>query len=415
MLLCVWVQLMAFAQEADVLADKGETQLQDEVYASILTCSAGEDLYAKFGHTALRVKNWTRGTDVVYNYGCFNYHADNFVWKFLLGETDYRLEAEDFDCFIYRYRAMGIGVVEQELSLSQSEANKLEELLEVNLLPENQEYRYNWLYDNCTERAKHAVEQATGGRIVYERMEQRSVRKRLRKCLQNSPWACFGIDMILGEEIDRKPEIWVEKFLPETYREATGGASINRNKAMTAPTMATLVLNERQILQPTRVEKRPLWVLSPVCVFSVLLVVAIGLSVYELRKKRYVWWFDVILHTVQGLAGVLVAFLFFFSEHAGVDSNWLVVIFNPLALLYAAWVAWHRGRGRRTWLAILNAVVLSAFLVLMMVVDQSFNTAMWLVVATLWVRAMRKCMIGSRWRKEALLYIYNTYIKYVLK
>ncbi|MBL7773061.1 MAG: DUF4105 domain-containing protein, partial [Chitinophagaceae bacterium] len=39
------------------------------VRVSILTCSAGEELYSTYGHSAVRVQDSARGTDKVYNYG----------------------------------------------------------------------------------------------------------------------------------------------------------------------------------------------------------------------------------------------------------------------------------------------------------------------------------------------------------
>jgi hypothetical protein len=68
----------------------------DSIEVSILTCTPGKDMYAKFGHTALRVRDYTVHRDVVFNYGCFDYNANNFVLKFLLGQTDYLLDAEEF-------------------------------------------------------------------------------------------------------------------------------------------------------------------------------------------------------------------------------------------------------------------------------------------------------------------------------
>ena len=60
----------------------------DSIRISLLTCAAGEEIYSLFGHTALRYENYTRGTDIVFNYGIFDFSAPNFVLRFTLGETD---------------------------------------------------------------------------------------------------------------------------------------------------------------------------------------------------------------------------------------------------------------------------------------------------------------------------------------
>ena len=126
---------------------------------------------------------------------------------------------------------LGDGVSEQVLNLNQEEANRLLVMLLENLRPENQEYRYNWLYDNCTERARDMIEKAVEGRIEYAGLldEDVTVRDMLHKCLKESPWVSFGIDVILGEEIDRKVDRRVMMFLPDVFRMEADGAYIVRN------------------------------------------------------------------------------------------------------------------------------------------------------------------------------------------
>ena len=212
----------------------------DSIEVSILTCTPGKDMYAKFGHTALRVRDYTVHRDVVFNYGCFDYNANNFVLKFLLGQTDYLLDAEEFEFLKYRYGMLGNGVSEQVLNLNKEEANKLLALLLENLRPENQEYRYNWLYDNCTERARDVIEKAVDGKIEYAGVveEDVTVRDMLHKCLEQSPWVAFGIDLILGEEIDRKADKRIMMFLPDVFKTESDGAYIARSNGERAKYIA---------------------------------------------------------------------------------------------------------------------------------------------------------------------------------
>jgi hypothetical protein len=377
----VWTGLNLSAQEPM----KDDTK--DSVCVSVLTCTAGKDLYAKFGHTALRVQNVTRGADVVFNYGCFDYNADNFVMKFVLGETDYLLGAEPFDYFIERYGRMGIGVTEQVLNLTQTEANDLFRLLIENLQPENQEYRYKWLYDNCTERARDMVEKAVEGKVAYEKAPTDvTVRQLLRQCLTDSPWTSFGIDMILGAEIDRKVDKRVQMFLPDVFRAEADEAHIINNKGESTP----YVRSKAVILKETNEADTPHLLTSPQFVFSLLLLAVALLGWWENIKKRYCLWMDVLLHTAQGLAGILVSFLFFFSEHPGVSTNWLVILFNPLSLAYAAWIIYCQRKQRKNVLAYANLAVVVGFLVTMAVCPQSFDFAMWQVVLVLLIRAVKQ-------------------------
>ncbi|MBK6500729.1 MAG: DUF4105 domain-containing protein [Saprospiraceae bacterium] len=40
---------------------------------SILTCAPGKDIYSIYGHNAIRILNPDAGTDLVYNYGTFDF------------------------------------------------------------------------------------------------------------------------------------------------------------------------------------------------------------------------------------------------------------------------------------------------------------------------------------------------------
>ena len=349
------------------------------VRVSVLTCTAGDELYSKFGHTALLVQ---RGDEdgFVYNYGCFDYNADSFVMNFLLGHTDYVLGKESYSRFINRYGYMGIGVDEQELNLSEQEAERLLLLLEENLLPKNQMYRYNWLYNNCTEKARDVVEMAVDRNVRYEREETDiTVREMLRECLKDTPWTSFGIDMILGEEIDRETNKRVRMFLPAFYMNELDEASKQNTP---------LVKSKQQILPARNVSETPSFLLSPTFVFISLFIVICLISLYEHRKRKNIVYLDILLHTLQGLTGILVAFLFFFSEHPAVDSNWLVIIFNPIALLYAVWLLYCKKTKRDNILAYINMIVLGGFLITMILCPQSFNIAMYFLVFSLQARAL---------------------------
>ncbi len=371
----------------------------DSIDVSILTCTPGKDMYAKFGHTALRVRDYTAHRDIVFNYGCFDYNANNFVLKFLLGQTDYLLDAEEFEFLKYRYGRLGNGVSEQVLNLSKEEANTLLILLLENLRPENQEYRYNWLYDNCTERARDVIEKAVDGKIEYagEVEENVTVRDMLHKCLEQSPWVAFGIDLILGAEIDGKADKRIMMFLPDVFRTESDGAYIVKNNGERVKYIA----GRSVVLENKNGPDEAYMLGTPLFLFSLLLLCAVGLALKEFKKNQNTVWLDVTMHIFQGIAGLVVAFLFFFSIHPAVDSNWLVILFNPLPLFYAGWMLYCHKKGIKNMLSYVNLAVISGFLVVMCLCPQSFNIAMWLVVFSLLVRAMVQAHFAYHGSKQS--------------
>ncbi|MGB5006154.1 MAG: DUF4105 domain-containing protein, partial [Ferruginibacter sp.] len=51
-------------------------QYSSRLRISLLTCTPGDELYSTFGHSAYRVVDSTSMTDIVYNYGTFNFDDD---------------------------------------------------------------------------------------------------------------------------------------------------------------------------------------------------------------------------------------------------------------------------------------------------------------------------------------------------
>ncbi|MCF0160952.1 MAG: DUF4105 domain-containing protein, partial [Bacteroidaceae bacterium] len=57
----------------------GISHAQD-VRVSLLTCSPSGEVYAQYGHTALRVQRESDSLDYAFNYGVFSFDQPNFMW-----------------------------------------------------------------------------------------------------------------------------------------------------------------------------------------------------------------------------------------------------------------------------------------------------------------------------------------------
>ena len=80
---------------------------QDSIRFSLLTCAPGPEIYALFGHTAIRYENFDRKIDLVFNYGMFSFNTPNFIMRFVKGETDYQLGIVPFRYFEAEYALRG--------------------------------------------------------------------------------------------------------------------------------------------------------------------------------------------------------------------------------------------------------------------------------------------------------------------
>jgi hypothetical protein len=340
----------------------------DSVRISLLTCAPGSEIYALFGHSAIRYENPEKDQDWVFNYGMFSFKEPNFVMRFVKGETDYQLGVVPFRYFETEYALRGSSVYQQVLNLTDEEKVKLISLLEENYLPSNRVYRYNYFYDNCTTRARDKVEESIQGKVVYPETEKEvSFRDIIHEFTAGSEWGEFGIDLCLGSEADEPIDERKQMFAPFYMMEAARGAMIHR-----ADTVVPLVLEEFKVVDAV-LEDEPAFPLSPMTCAMGLLVATAFVVGWGIRKGRPCLAWNVLMFFLQGLGGCIVAFLFFFSLHPTVGSNWLLMLFHPLALFYLPIMICRGIKGKKDPYHWLNVVLLTSFMILMPFISQEFN------------------------------------------
>ena len=340
----------------------------DRVRISLLTCAPGSEIYALFGHSAIRYENPDQQEDWVFNYGMFSFKDPNFVMRFVKGETDYQLGVIPFAYFEAEYAMRGSSVYQQVLNLTNDEKELLVNLLKENYLPANRVYRYNYFYDNCTTRARDKIEESIQGKVVYtENEEEVSFRDILHEFMVDSHWSEFGIDLCLGSEADQPIDERKQMFAPFYMLGAARGAMIHRRD-----TVVPLVLEEVKIVDAV-LEDEPAFPLSPIFCSLLLLLVTMVVVAWSIRKGRSCLAWNVLLFFLQGIGGCIIAFLFFFSLHPTVGSNWLLMLFNPLPLLYLPVLIYRGIKGKKDPYHWYNLACLTSFMILMPFLPQEFN------------------------------------------
>ncbi|MBR3883688.1 MAG: DUF4105 domain-containing protein [Bacteroidaceae bacterium] len=305
---------------------------------SVLTCSPGEQVYELFGHTALRVSNKQTGMDVVFNYGLFSFDEPNFIWRFVLGETDYLLGATAYQYFISEYAMRGSGVTEQVLNMDSLQAQQLFDNLRINSLLENRKYRYNFLFNNCTTKARDKIFDVfctdsngdTSRNIVYPVAsvgDTLSFRDIIHSFTIGYPWYRFGMDLLLGAPADEIAQRDGAQFAPIIFKEELSGAMVESPLNSNVP----LVKEQHELLVP---EQKTIEInnLTPFNVSLLLLLFTLIVMLCEKRSKKSYWLWDLLLFGVQGVAGSILTFMVLFSQHPAVDVNWLLIWLNPLPI-----------------------------------------------------------------------------------
>ena len=380
--------LLAFAGAGRAAPDD---TLSPAARVSLITCGPGEALFEAFGHAALRVHDPLRGRDVVYNYGLFDFNQPNFYLNFARGNLLYRLGKADFNQFLYAYQYDNRWVKEQVLALTPAERQQLYTLLEINNLPQNQEYYYDYIFDNCATRPRDVIEQVLGGQLSYRYHYADTLHYTLRdlidRYLTHDPrhaWGDLGIDLGLGADIDRAATPHEYTYQPEFLADALATATVKRANGAPMPLVEeTFLLNEAA----PRAPPAPPFP-SPTLFFWAVFVVAAGLTWLEWRRgRRYGTWADVVLFTAVGLLGSLVVFLWFFTNHTAAAHNWNLLWAWPAHLPAAVALLGRRVPRAAGYYFLAAALTTGATLLCWSVVPQNLHEALIPLLLALTTRA----------------------------
>ena len=312
---------------------------------SLLTADPGTELYSSFGHSAIRLREiGPDGRDLVFNFGTFDFDTPNFYGKFATGKLNYMLSITPYDRFIIEYDYYKRGLREQVLDLNQEQKDFLLQHLDAQYDPARRFYKYDFFYNNCATKIRDAFDIALGGQLVWSDSvaEEKTFRNLIDEFVLPLPWADFGIDLALGAVIDRPATELEKQFLPTYMEQAFANATILEN-GVSRP----LVKQSRVLLEYPKEEgqQSPL---NPSLIFWLLTVVFAALTFYGFKKGKLMKGLDVALFGSVGILGIVVAFLWFFTDHTATAWNWnilwafpghLVLVWGLVARPNATWIS----------------------------------------------------------------------------
>lgn len=361
----------------------------DSLSVSLITCYPGPEVYELYGHEAIRVKG--NGIDSVWNYGMFSFDQPYFVYRFVKGKTDYFVLGYPFEYFLPQYIHRGSKVVEQDLNLSQAEARQVLKMLQINALPQNRMYRYNYVKDNCATRIYNILEKSTGENFVLrDSLNYASYRKEMTAFAKNYPWYQFGVDLALGSGIDYPISKREELFVPVVMMQ-------NLEKAERLDGRP-LIKSQRELYEgrgDVTLSPTP-WYLTPLFVMIILLLVSIIFSIHDLRKRQVSRWWYALFYGILGITGCIISFLVFFSEHEATSSNILVFWLNPLQLLVPIFIFNRHTRILSTIVIWCDILVTSALLIIWAMQPQSTNPAVFPWIGATLVLSITYAIISTK-------------------
>lgn len=325
----------------------------DSIKISLLTCSPHDEVYSVYGHTAIRYVNLNNGEDWTFNYGIFNFNKPFFTLRFIFGFTDYQLGVIPFEFFKQEYSKENRQVIEQELNLTSEEKYNIYKALRDNYLPQNRVYRYNFIYNNCTTKARDIIETNIKGKIIYpEEEDDVSIRDLIHECTEDYPWLKFGDDLCLGLVADFDADRKTQQFLPLYLMRDYSKASIehNGNKRPLVKKESIIIKSNPHITEKTYI--------TPLACCLVLLIITSIITFRECKLNKTYNYYDVALLLACGISGILLLALMC-SLHPTTSINLQFLILNPIHLFYI----WKVAKKKETHYWKLSTALIIAFFI----------------------------------------------------
>ena len=281
---------------------------------SIITCAPGNELYSIFGHTAMRIIDAANRSDIIFNYGTFDFGDPNFLMKFTRGKLDYFLSAEDAANFFAAYQEEGRTISEQVLQLSDAEKNIIQQALFKNISGNNKYYKYDFLFDNCTTRIKDLLKNNTAFKCNSKLVKDGTTfRNMLYIYLDSSGmcWSKLGIDLLLGSKIDKAVTTEQTSFLPDYLMFAIDSFNARQH-----------IVSERKVYKAITPAFNSYNYL-PLLVFSTLLFLVAFLSFSKnIIAAKAFRILSLAMIFATGLVGCLLVFMWVGTDHKSCAANY---------------------------------------------------------------------------------------------
>lgn len=308
-----------------------------ELTVYLMTFGPGREVWERFGHNAIWIHDSLNGSDQAYNYGLFDFHQENFVVRFVRGQMWYWMAGFPAESYVRQYEQDNRSVWVQELDIRPGARLELQRFLQWNERAENKFYHYDYYRDNCSTRVRDALDRVLGGAIKRQ-MEGvpagTTYRFHTQRLTANDPLIFTGLLLALGERVDRPITAWEEMFLPVAMREhlrrvrvaAPGGAAV------------PLVRSERTIFEstaPAPPSAPPDWIAAYLAIGGLIGAAAYTLASRARDSGAARMGFLAVAGgwtVVAGLAGIVLAGLWWFTDHTMSAWNENLLQMNPISL-----------------------------------------------------------------------------------
>lgn len=345
LLFLAWLPAQAQALARESASAEANTGAHTEVW--LVSYGPGEIYWQRFGHNAIWVRDRALGLDHVFNFGFFDFAQEDFFLRFLQGRMLYFSAAqpatEEFAAYIDENRSIRA----QRLDLPPGRAAELTAFLLNEVRPENRDYLYDYYRNNCATRVRDALDLALGGALSGQfsgMPAEWTWRDHTRRLTAADFWLYLGLEIVLGAPVDRATDRWQEMFIPEILADAVAGMLADSGSGP-RPLVVEDVVLYASTLPPPPASPRAWW--PRYLLASLALVAAVLAGLRLLGRHRAPRWGTLLSRAwfgLAGLAGLVLLFFWFGTDHAVASLNLNLLVFCPLWL----WPALSRSAAGRT-------------------------------------------------------------------
>lgn len=366
--------LLVFLFLCTIRTAVAQPELSPMARVSILTCDSGNEIYALFGHTAIRIQDPATALDIVFNYGAFDFRTPNFELKFSRGDLQYFINAESFDDFLMQYNMERRSVWEQELHLSYEQKSALLTSLSSVLNTDERYYTYKFIDRNCTNMAVHKINEILGSDvIVKQNVDERTYRDIIFPYFDHHFYEQWGTSVLFGAKVDKQA---TTLFLPSEFMHSLK-VTRHQGKPLAGPV--------KTILQVEKPKPPVSWWNN---IWTYLAIMAAVLAFHRKSGVQTGYF------AVMSVLGLLFAWAMVFSLHEELRNNYNILLFNPLLL----WVAILDARKKHKSAFVLSLVCLAFLAIYLLIVITKAH--FWIVLPLILANVLMLTPITKKNRKK---------------
>jgi hypothetical protein len=217
----------------------------------LVTIGPDHAITTRFGHILVRVVDAESGTDDVYDFGVADFQRPGFIAEVAMGRARFGVRRSSAQIRFESYANRDRQIDTQRLNLTDDQIAYLIEQLEWNLLPENVEYEYDHVVDNCSTRLRDLLDDVTGGAIqlaAYGTAIERTYREEILDAGSGRMLALIAYDLLTGPRGEDRVGAWQLSFVPHRLRDVV---AVAENPALGEGTLLVAseqVLHQRQAM-----------------------------------------------------------------------------------------------------------------------------------------------------------------------